>query len=70
MQCPTPSKNPKGIGHHSFVDLPKFRYLDPDGIQIGTLDRRVNHFGAGFGVAKLQTCQIVQKRGDGLIMNW
>ena len=46
------------------------RYLDPDGIRIGTSDRRVNHFGAGFGVAKLQTCQIVQKRGDGLVMNW
>ena len=48
----------------------KVRYLDPDGIRIGTSDRRVNHFGAGFGVAKLQTCQIVQKRGDGLVMNW
>ena len=56
---------------HTLMDMShNFRYLDPDGIRIGTSDRRVNHFGAGFGVAKLQTCQIVQKRGDGLVMNW
>ncbi len=29
------------------------RFPDLDGIPIGTSDRRVEHFGAGFGVAKL-----------------
>jgi hypothetical protein len=47
----------------------KFRFPDPAGIPNGTLDQDVEHFGAGFRVPKLQTCQVVQKRGDGLVVS-